>query len=109
MGVCSQRVNIDDRMLEFEFTSSPPPVQAEGTLAGRLFYFRARGDTWQFTVAERDSDDPSDLSEEDVALGAAWYRSGTLPGRFDASWMPLDQATSLIEECARAYIAAHPD
>ena len=94
--------------LEFEFTSSPAPVQADGTVADRQFYFRARGDTWQFTVAERDGDDPADLDEKDVVLGTAWYRSGTLPGRFDASWMPLDQARSLIEECAREYIAAHP-
>jgi hypothetical protein len=92
--------------LEFEFTSSPAPVQAEGTVADRPFYFRARGDTWEFTVAERDGDDPAGLGEEDVSLGSAWYRSGTLPGRFDASWMPLDQARSLIEECAREYIAA---
>jgi hypothetical protein len=90
--------------LQFEFTSSPAPVQAEGTVAGRSFYFRARGDTWEFTVAERAGDDPAALSEKDVALGKAWCRSGTLPGRFEASWMPLDQATSLIQECARAYV-----
>jgi hypothetical protein len=91
--------------LQFEFTSSPAPVQAEGTIDGRSFYFRARGDTWQFTVAERAGDDPVALGKDDVALGNAWYRSGTLPGAFEASWMPLDQATSLIQECARAYVS----
>lgn len=88
----------------FEFTSTVAPVQAEGTVAGRTFYFRARGNTWEFTVAEREGDDPAALGEADVAAGRAWYRSGTLPGRFDASWMPIQDAASLINECARAYI-----
>jgi hypothetical protein len=88
----------------FEFTSTVAPVQAEGTVAGRPFYFRARGNTWEFTVAERDRDDPAGLGEGDVTAGRAWYRSGTLPGRFDASWMPIVDATSLINECARAYV-----
>ncbi len=93
--------------LQFEFTSSPAPVQAEGTVAGCSFYFRARGDTWEFTVAEHESDDPAGLGQQDVVVGKAWYRSGTLPGRFEASWIPLDQATSLIQECAREYIGEH--
>ena len=93
--------------LQFEFTSSPAPVQAEGTIEGRPFYFRARGDNWAFTVAERDGDDPAALGQEDVALGTAWRRSGTVPGNFAASWMSLDHATSLIQECARTYINEH--
>jgi hypothetical protein len=94
-----------DLALKLEFTSTVAPVQAEGTVAGRSFYFRARGDTWEFTVAEREGDDPSELREEDVTGGRAWYLSGTLPGRFEASWMPLEKATSLINECARAYVS----
>jgi hypothetical protein len=94
-----------DLALSFEFTCTVAPVQAEGTVAGHAFYFRSRGDTWQFTVAEREGDDPSELAEVDVAEGAAWYRSGTLPGRFDASWMPVQKAKTLINYCARAYAA----
>lgn len=93
--------------LQFEFTSSLAPVQAEGTVAGRSFYFRARGDSWQFTVAEHEGDDPARLGEQDVARRDAWYRSGKLPGAFEASWMPLDQATALIHECARESISEH--
>jgi hypothetical protein len=91
--------------LQFEFTSSPAPVQAEGTVEGRSFYLRARGNVWRFTVAEREGDDPAGLGERDVALGNAWFRSGTLPGEFEASWMPLDEATSLIQQCAREYVS----
>ena len=89
----------------FEFTCTVSPVQAEGTVASRPFYFRARGNTWEFTVAERDGDDPAGLGEADVVAGRAWYRSGTLPGRFDASWMPIEDARSIINECARAYLS----
>lgn len=90
----------------FEFTSDVAPVQAEGTVAGRSFYFRARGDTWEFSVAEREGDDPSELGATDAARGNAWYRSGTLQGDFAASWMPLEHARSLINQCANAYVSA---
>ena len=93
-----------DGELQFEFTSSPAPVQAEGTVGGHAFYFRARGDTWEFTVAEHAGDDPAGLSSDDVTTGAAWYRTGTVPGEFAASWMPIDQAVGLIIECANAYL-----
>lgn len=90
--------------LEYEFTSDPAPVQAEGTVAGHAFYFRARGTQWEFTVAERPDDDPAALAEADAATGRAWYRSRIVPGRFAASWMPREQAVSLIEQCAQEYL-----
>lgn len=93
-----------DGELQFEFTCLAAPVQVEGTVAGRLFYFRARGITWEFTVAEHAGDDPAGLSSDDVATGAAWYRTGTVPGEFAASWMPVDQAVGLIIQCANAYL-----
>ncbi|MFN2601417.1 MAG: hypothetical protein ABR582_01535 [Gemmatimonadaceae bacterium] len=80
------------------------PVQAEGIVGGRSFYFRARGDTWEFTVAERLGDDPAELSRDPDPEGRAWHREGTLPGRFAASWMPIDRAKELINECAREYL-----
>lgn len=93
-----------DGELQFEFTSSPAPVQAEGTVGGRSFYFCARGNTWEFTVAEHDGDDPVELSRDDVARVASWYRTGTVPGESAASWMPIDQAAGLIIECANEYL-----
>jgi hypothetical protein len=60
---------------------------------------------WSFTIAERPDDDPAALGPEDAATGTAWYRSGTVSGgRFAASYLPLDEARSLIYECARAYL-----
>ena len=76
-----------------------------GAVSDRAFYFRARGEEWEFTIAEQPGIDPAELGPEDVATGRAWYRSGEVPGgRFAASYLPLDQAKSLIDECARAYL-----
>jgi hypothetical protein len=91
--------------LNIQFTCTAAPVQAEGTVAGREFYFRARGELWSFTIAERTDHDPATLGPEDVATGLAWYRSGTVSGgRFAASYLSLEEARSLIYECARAYL-----
>jgi hypothetical protein len=90
--------------LRFEFTTLAAPVQAEGTIAGKPFYFRARGTEWAFTVSMRPGGDPAMLEPEDVVTGDAWYRSGTVPGPFGASWMPIARATELIRECALAYV-----
>lgn len=68
------------------------PVQAEGTFDGNEFYFRARGDEWQFHVgpdAERFG------PNEYVAEGE--YGDG-----FDAGWMPLHTAIAII--CAQVEI-----
>lgn len=91
--------------LTIQFTCFAAPVQAEGTVAGRAFYFRARGEQWSFTIAERPDVDPATLGPEDAAAGTAWCRSGTVSGgRFAASYLSLDEARSLIHECARAYL-----
>ena len=88
-----------------QFTCAVAPVQAEGTVAGRAYYFPARGEQWSFTIAERPDDDPAALGPDDAAAGTAWYRSGTVSGgRFAASYLPLHEARSLIHECARAYL-----
>ena len=37
------------------------PVQAEGTINGHLFYFRARHDEWTFSISESSRIDPVDI------------------------------------------------
>jgi hypothetical protein len=65
--------------LRYTYTTAAAPVQAEGMLEGRPFYFRSRHQEWTFAVAERDGVDPVDLeSSEGEDLG--WVRHG----RFDA-------------------------
>lgn len=118
--------------LEIEDLGGYVPVQAEGRVAGRPFYFRARHDEWSFAVAG----DP-----EDSALEArsgretgwfrmanwscaeipsdpgviAWLGDDTQPSVFPecdhihcAGWMGNVTARDIIVACARAMLAGEP-
>lgn len=67
------------------------PVQAEGTLAGAFWYFRARGSAWSITVH--------------VDRGLSYYYSGETPlyhyeeaygKKFEAGYMPIAEAEAFI-------------
>ncbi|HEU5348103.1 MAG TPA: hypothetical protein VFU63_05770 [Ktedonobacterales bacterium] len=93
-------------------TCDAGPVQYEGTIDGRPFYFRARHDGWSFAVAVT-LDDAIDVSSFDLAS-----ISGTLPnGAFlraakwgdepeAASYMPFAEAERIIRTCAEEYVDA---
>lgn len=66
------------------------PVQAEGTIDGKPFYFRARGEYWRMEIGEP----------------VEWQRSakwGDSP--YAAGWMPEAEAIAFIEQCAAEYMA----
>lgn len=66
------------------------PVQGEGTVDGSAFYFRARGDGWQFHVAP---------TEDDIFDAPTFYIERDYgDGPFDAGWMPLHEAYAFIVE-----------
>lgn len=92
--------------LEFQFTCQAAPVQAEGTVAGRPFYFRARGAWWSFSVSERPDVDPVEIDSAEAAAGRGWWRGGDYgpSGRYAASYMPLEEARQLIRQCAADYV-----
>jgi hypothetical protein len=70
------------------------PVQAEGFVDGKAFYFRARGDTWQFHVAP---------SREEIFDNDVFYMERDYgEGPFDAGWMPEDEALAFIGEAIAA-------
>jgi hypothetical protein len=75
--------------LNYKFTTTAAPVQAEGAVDGRPFYFRARHSQWTFTIALIDGVDPADLDANDVTTGRAWHQAGEVPGRFAASYLEL--------------------
>ena len=84
---------------------SNAPVVGEGTVAGRYFAFRARGEGWIFAIV--DEPDQSALSAvfgsdppEFVRMG----EYGTSP--YAASWMPYQEAEEIIVACAREFLAA---
>jgi hypothetical protein len=89
----------------FAFTSTFYPVEANGRLAKRAFYFRARGNRWTFALTEDPSVDPATVRE---SSRAAFFRSGEVgePGDNYASDMPLKHAEEIIFQCAAEYMEA---
>jgi len=75
------------------------PVQAEGTVDGYAFYFRARGERWQFHVAP---DDALIFSDQEVFYLEEPYGDGP----FDAGWMEVHEAEAFIRKAADAFRAA---
>ena len=85
-----------ERSFEKYYITGPIPVVAEGKVEGFEFFFRARGNRWQFDVAYED--DPS------YARGALWRTEGWYgTARFSASWMPQADALALILDCAARF------
>jgi len=83
------------------------PVQSQGTVSGFPYYFRARGDRWQFAVATGFRANLRDAV--DVVLGRAegFYvsRSFGTRGGLDASVMEERVALVILEGCARKFVA----
>lgn len=71
------------------------PVQAEGKIDGKPFYFRARGERWTMGIGG-----------EDVVGYPQWKRWAKWgDGPFAAGWMTEDEARKIIEQCAADYSA----
>lgn len=84
--------------LQIETIGGNCPVQAEGTIDGVPFYFRARGRRWSMGIGG----DP--VGEPEWLCQCSW---GDGPGdnRFAAGWMSEVEALRLIEWCAAEYAA----
>ncbi|MDW9479012.1 hypothetical protein GOB57_10090 [Sinorhizobium meliloti] len=68
------------------------PVQAEGTVDGLPFYFRARGRHWRIGIGG------------DCVMEPTWgYGESYGTGPFDAGCMPEDEATGFIEKAIGLY------
>jgi len=71
------------------------PVQAEGIVDGRPFYFRARGDEWSL-----------DIGPEDQWHGyGCWRIERDYGSGFDAGWMHKHEALGFIVEGIAEYRA----
>ena len=66
------------------------PVQAEGTINGHEFYFRARGDSWSLSVGG-----------PDVVGHPVWYYEQPYGEWPDAGWMSVDEARAFILKGAK--------
>lgn len=64
------------------------PVQAEGTIDGQEFYFRARGMRWSLSVGGRD-----------VVGAPDWYYEEPYGDReFAAGWMTEEEARAFLDK-----------
>ena len=71
------------------------PVQAEGTIDGEPFYFRARWSHWAVSVGG-----------EDVVMRPSWRHEELYADeRFAAGYMSHDEVRAFIVKAARAYAA----
>jgi len=73
------------------------PVQATGTINGKPFYFRARGEHWRIGVGG----DP--VMDPEWSVERRWGA-----GEFAASWMSEDEALALIERSLKCFDAGDP-
>ena len=86
------------RGIELEFLGGNCPVQGEGTIDGKAFYFRARGQSWTMGIG---GSDPSGSPE--------WfYEEGYGDGPFDAGWMAVDEARALMEKAVGLWRGGRP-
>lgn len=73
------------------------PVQAEGTINGKRFYFRARGEHWRVEVHPTAKGDFLDWPDD----GMEWRTQGKWgDGPYAAGWMPEDVARDMIAKAA---------
>ena len=75
------------------------PVQAEGTVDGAPFYFRARWGSWRLAIGENCVG--AKRSEDGIWVRKREYGDG----RYDAGWMSEDEARAFLFEAAAAYVA----
>src|SRR5438309_2831992 len=80
------------------------PVQYEGTVNRRLFYFRARYNEWSFAIADT-LDDAVNASAIWVPLGGFYREAEYGDSENAASFMPHDEAERIIADCARHYLS----
>jgi hypothetical protein len=73
-------------MIEYQYIGGNCPVQAEGTIEGKPFYFRARGESWSLGIGGEPVLEPEWEIEQEY---------GSTP--FAAGWMTVDEAKAFIE------------
>ena len=82
------------------------PVQAEGTINGFPFYFRARHDTWTFAISENPEIDPVDIQIIETGKRYGFFAEGRLGKEWEylASYMDSDKVTEIIKKCSKEYL-----
>lgn len=84
-------MKMKDPSIKIETLGGNCPVQADGTIDGKPFYFRARGDHWSIGIGNDPISDPEWHYEEEY---------GQWP---DAGWMPHYEALAFISKAVKLY------
>lgn len=88
-----------ERDLEGEIYGQAP-VQAEGTVRGHPFYFRARHDGWSFDIGPDPIGGTNVIFSRESDYGE--------PRGFEASWMEHDEALGFLLRCVDEFLAEEP-
>ena len=74
------------------------PVQADGTVNGKPFYFRARGQRWSMSIGG-----------DDVIGKPEWYHQEAYGDtEFAAGWMEWEEALTFLRKAAAMYVWSKP-
>ncbi len=81
--------------LVIDFIDGWCPVQAEGTVGGKPFYFRSRGQHWTMSIGG-----------EDIIMKPEWHRRRHYSDvSYSAGWIEVAEAEKFIRESAADYLA----
>jgi hypothetical protein len=93
---------MSDPRIEISSLGGSCPVQGEGMVNGRPFYFRARHDHWSFAIATDPETDP--VLIDSPAQGFYVEEEYTLLGKEGAGYMPVEEARAIILRCAQLFL-----
>lgn len=83
--------------IEIEWIGGNCPVQSKGTVDGKPFYFRARGDSWSMSIGG-----------EDVVAEPEWYYEEDFGSWPEAGWMSEEEARTFIDKAVGVYRSTPP-
>jgi hypothetical protein len=97
-----ERAKIDSMKaqgFDVQWLSGLCPVQANGQIDGRPFYFRARHDEWSIRIAKFKGGDMDDV----IDARDAWEHREKYGQDPDAGYMPFIEALAFIEWSAKRW------
>ena len=82
------------------------PVQADGTINGFPFYFRARWDEWTFAISENPNISPVDIQFIETGKEYGYFAEGRIGKEWEylASYMEVDMVKDIITKCSNEYL-----
>lgn len=82
------------------------PVQADGTINGFPFYFRARRNEWTFAISENPDISPVDIQFVEQGKEFGYFAEGTVgkEWEYQTSYMEFSMVKDIIIKCSIEYL-----